>query len=116
MRVRDGRATVIGRPKGQSVSPDPHVGSTRCQPRRTISKEGFIATSPQYAPRTGTPARPVAIPISGGARWLIGAVVVSVLLYYFIGVDQGALSAFGNDMHIHEFVHDARHFLGFPCH
>jgi hypothetical protein len=27
-----------------------------------------------------------------------------------------AASAFGKDMHIHEFVHDARHFLGFPCH
>ena len=35
---------------------------------------------------------------------------------YFVGIDQGAISIFGADMHIHEFVHDARHFLGFPCH
>ncbi|MDN5995777.1 CbtB domain-containing protein [Acidipropionibacterium jensenii] len=48
--------------------------------------------------------------------WVIGAVVVALLLYYFIGVDQGAYSVFGNDMHIHEWVHDSRHFLGFPCH
>ncbi|CEI33263.1 CbtB domain-containing protein [Propionibacterium freudenreichii] len=48
--------------------------------------------------------------------WIVSAVVVALLLYYFIGVDQGAYSIFGNDMHIHEFVHDARHFLGFPCH
>lgn len=48
--------------------------------------------------------------------WVIGAVVVALLLYYFIGVDQGAYSIFGNDMHIHEWVHDSRHFLGFPCH
>jgi hypothetical protein len=26
------------------------------------------------------------------------------------------VSVFGDDLHIHEFVHDARHFLGFPCH
>jgi len=25
-------------------------------------------------------------------------------------------SVFGNDLHIHEFFHDGRHFLGFPCH
>ncbi|AZZ38429.1 CbtB-domain containing protein [Acidipropionibacterium jensenii] len=48
--------------------------------------------------------------------WVIGAFVVALLLYYFIGVDQGAYSVFGNDMHIHEWVHDSRHFLGFPCH
>ena len=44
------------------------------------------------------------------------AAVVALLVYYFIGVDQGALSVFGSDMHVHEFVHDGRHFLGFPCH
>ncbi|EUA52138.1 putative cobalt transporter subunit family protein [Mycobacterium xenopi 3993] len=35
---------------------------------------------------------------------------------YFVGIDQGAVSVFGNDSHVHEFVHDARHLLGFPCH
>ncbi len=48
--------------------------------------------------------------------WLIGASLVGLLLYYFIGIDQGATSIFGADTHIHEFVHDARHLLGFPCH
>jgi len=63
-------------------------------------------------------ARPqaVAIPVAETLPWLIGAVVVGLILYYFIGIDQGALSVFGGDTHIHEFVHDARHFLGFPCH
>jgi hypothetical protein len=63
-----------------------------------------------------TAARPVSLPLTSGTRWLVGAVLFAALLYYFIGVDQGALSVLGNDMHIHEFVHDARHFLGFPCH
>jgi hypothetical protein len=48
--------------------------------------------------------------------WLIGAAVVGLLLYYFVGIDQGATSVFGDNMYIHEFAHDARHFLGFPCH
>jgi len=47
---------------------------------------------------------------------MIGTVLVSLLLYYFIGIDQGGTSVFGSDTHIHEFVHDARHYLGFPCH
>ena len=61
-------------------------------------------------------ATPVALPGIRAALWLGGAVVVALLLYYFIGVDQGAVSVFGNDTHVHEFVHDARHFIGFPCH
>jgi hypothetical protein len=73
-----------------------------------------MATSPTYAPRAER--IPLAIGISSGTLWLTVPVVFSLLLYYFIGVDQGALSVFGNDMQIHEFVHDARHFLGFPCH
>lgn len=60
--------------------------------------------------------RPVAIPVSQTLPWLIGAAVIGLLLYYFIGIDQGATSVFGNNMVIHEFVHDSRHFLGFPCH
>ncbi|MDV9174313.1 CbtB-domain containing protein [Streptomyces sp. W16] len=48
--------------------------------------------------------------------WLVGTALIALAVYYFIGVDQGAVSVFGNDMHVHEFVHDARHFLGFPCH
>ena len=31
-------------------------------------------------------------------------------------MDQGATSVFGNNTYIHEFVHDARQLLGFPCH
>ncbi|CAM4071561.1 MULTISPECIES: CbtB domain-containing protein [Tsukamurella] len=54
--------------------------------------------------------------ISRRAVWLTAATVLAALAYYFIGIDQGAVSVFGNDTHIHEFFHDARHFLGFPCH
>jgi hypothetical protein len=48
--------------------------------------------------------------------WLVGTALVALAVYYFIGVDEGAVSAFGKSMLVHEFVHDSRHFLGFPCH
>ncbi|MFJ3894974.1 MULTISPECIES: CbtB domain-containing protein [unclassified Streptomyces] len=59
---------------------------------------------------------PVVLPVSKSILWLVGTALIALAVYYFIGVDQGAVSVFGNDMHVHEFVHDARHFLGFPCH
>ncbi len=50
------------------------------------------------------------------AVWLTATAFLALVVLYFIGMDQGATSVFGSDTHIHEFVHDARHLLGFPCH
>lgn len=50
------------------------------------------------------------------AVWLSTTAFLALLVLYFIGMDQGATSVFGDNMYIHEFVHDARHLLGFPCH
>jgi len=47
---------------------------------------------------------------------LLGTSILALLVYYFIGVDEGAMSVFGKSMVLHEFFHDGRHFLGFPCH
>ncbi len=60
--------------------------------------------------------RTIALSAAAAAAWLSGATVLALLIYYFVGIVQGAVSIFGDDMHVHEFVHDARHFLGFPCH
>ncbi len=68
------------------------------------------------APATLAQPRPVAIPIADTLPWLIGSALFGLLLYYFVGIDQGATSVFGDNMYIHEFVHDARHLLSFPCH
>jgi hypothetical protein len=59
---------------------------------------------------------PVVLPLPKAMLWLGGTVLLALALYYFVGIDQGATSVFGDNMYIHEFVHDARHFLGFPCH
>ncbi|KAA0022030.1 CbtB domain-containing protein [Antrihabitans cavernicola] len=69
-----------------------------------------------YAPQPGVSARPVTLAVPTTALLLIGTTLLALLVYYFIGIDQGAVSIFGTDNHVHEFVHDARHFLGFPCH
>jgi hypothetical protein len=43
-------------------------------------------------------------------------VFLAVAVYYLVGVDEGMTSVLGKTMVIHEWVHDSRHFLGFPCH
>jgi Probable cobalt transporter subunit (CbtB) len=66
------------------------------------------------AAATGT--RPVDLSAASAALWLAATAFLALLTLYFVGVDQGAVSLFGSDTHVHEFVHDARHLLGFPCH
>ena len=48
--------------------------------------------------------------------WLTLTAFLALLVIYFVGMDQGATSVFGSNTYVHEFVHDARHLLGFPCH
>jgi Na+/H+ antiporter NhaC len=47
--------------------------------------------------------------------YAVFAGVVCMLLIYFVGAEEGITSIFSG-MYVHEFVHDARHLLGFPCH
>ena len=61
-------------------------------------------------------SRPVDLSTARSALWLSGTLFLALLVYYFVGLDQGATSVFGSDTHVHEFLHDARHLLGFPCH
>ncbi len=44
---------------------------------------------------------------------LFGALLMLAL--YFVGAEEGATSVIPG-MYVHEFVHDGRHLLGFPCH
>jgi hypothetical protein len=71
------------------------------------------------SPRAQAPAgkvRAVDLSAASAALWLAGTVFLALLVIYFVGFDQGAVSIFGSDSHVHEFIHDARHLLGFPCH
>jgi hypothetical protein len=65
---------------------------------------------------TFAPASEVtAIPVRQILPWAIFAGLIAVLAVYFIGAEQGATAVF-NGAAIHEFLHDGRHLLGFPCH
>jgi Probable cobalt transporter subunit (CbtB) len=65
---------------------------------------------------TGTRTRSVDLSAASAAVWLAATTFLALLALYFVGIDQGAVSLLGGDSHVHEFVHDARHLLGFPCH
>ncbi|MFC0218927.1 hypothetical protein FHS82_003847 [Pseudochelatococcus lubricantis] len=60
-------------------------------------------------------AKPAVIPVSEILPWAVFAGLLSLLAIYFIGAEQGAVALFQGEF-IHEFVHDGRHLLGFPCH
>jgi len=47
---------------------------------------------------------------------LVGFAFLAAFAFYVIGMEEGATALFGKGMLIHEFVHDGRHLLGFPCH
>lgn len=49
------------------------------------------------------------------APWLIFGGLLLLLMIYFVGAEEGATSIV-KGMYVHEWVHDGRHLLGFPCH
>jgi hypothetical protein len=47
--------------------------------------------------------------------WVLFMGLFTLLVVYFVGAEEGAASLVPG-MAVHEFVHDGRHLLGFPCH
>ena len=41
--------------------------------------------------------------------------LLALIILYFVSSEQGATALFSGG-YVHEFVHDGRHLLGFPCH
>jgi hypothetical protein len=60
-------------------------------------------------------AEPIAIPVRELLPWAIFGGLLFLLAIYFVGAEEGATSLI-RGMYVHEFVHDGRHLLGFPCH
>ncbi|MFF3544118.1 CbtB-domain containing protein [Streptomyces platensis] len=58
---------------------------------------------------------PAPIPLKAIAPWALFFGVLMLVLLYFIGAEQGATSLLSGT-EVHEWVHDGRHLLGFPCH
>jgi len=58
---------------------------------------------------------PVRIPLREIAPWAFFVGLLALIALYFVTAEQGATAVFANTL-IHEFVHDGRHLLAFPCH
>ncbi|MYW63169.1 CbtB-domain containing protein [Streptomyces sp. SID8379] len=69
------------------------------------------------APAPGASATPVVAPISlkAIAPWAVFFGILMLVLLYFVGAEQGASAVISGES-VHEWLHDGRHLLGFPCH
>ena len=67
---------------------------------------------------TAVPSTEVAIPtipVQELAPWALFFGLLAVLALFFVSAEQGAFSLLSGTA-IHEWVHDGRHLLGYPCH
>jgi len=64
-----------------------------------------------FAPTT----RLAPIPVRDILPWLGFGGLLALLALYFVGAEQGATALISGHF-IHEYVHDGRHLLAFPCH
>jgi uncharacterized membrane protein YqhA len=71
-----------------------------------------MTTSTAFAPAV---AEPIIVLVRDILPWAIFVGLLALLAIYFVGAEQGATSLVPG-MYIHDFVHDGRHFLAFPCH
>ncbi len=76
-----------------------------------------MSNAPAFSAGIATPANdaPVPIPVREVLPWTVFIGLVLLIAIYFVGAEQGATSIISG-MYVHEFVHDGRHLLGFPCH
>ncbi|MFG2818318.1 CbtB domain-containing protein [Kitasatospora sp. NPDC048365] len=64
-----------------------------------------VADAPAIAP----------ISLKAVAPWALFVGMLMLVLLYFVGAEQGATALLSGEQ-VHEWVHDGRHLLGFPCH
>ena len=73
-----------------------------------VALDRHAAAGPAAAPA------PVASPRELLPYALFGGLVLMFIIY-FVGAEEGALSLISGRS-VHEFLHDPRHLLAFPCH
>jgi len=71
--------------------------------------ETIVASSP-----FAEAIHPPSISLRELGPWALFAAAL-LLLLYFVGLDEGAASLVPGHS-LHEWLHDGRHLLGFPCH
>lgn len=71
--------------------------------------EAALSTAP---PTSGALPK---LSITSVLPWLLFAALVFAVAVYFLGAEQGATALLKGTV-LHEWTHDGRHLLGFPCH
>ncbi|MFE0427413.1 CbtB-domain containing protein [Streptomyces sp. NPDC058953] len=69
-----------------------------------------LSQAPASAPVAVTP-----VSLKEIAPWAVFTGILALILLYFVGAEQGAVALVSGET-VHEWVHDGRHLLGFPCH
>jgi cobalt transporter subunit CbtB len=77
--------------------------------RRTLPPLSAVAAPAPAAPTIAP------VPLRQVLPWLLFAALLALVAMYFVGAEQGATSLL-NGTAVHEWTHDGRHLLGFPCH
>lgn len=72
-----------------------------------------IATLPEPASLPAPALAPLSV--REVLPWLVFAGLLMLLGWYFVSAEEGATSLIAGNA-VHEWVHDGRHLLGFPCH
>lgn len=54
-------------------------------------------------------------PVRQVLPWLLFAALLLLVCWYFVSAEEGATSLIAGNA-VHEWMHDGRHLLGFPCH
>jgi hypothetical protein len=63
----------------------------------------------------GAPVAVPPVPLRELLPWAVLFGLLAMVVIFFVSADQGAVSIPAGNA-IHEWVHDGRHLLGFPCH
>ncbi len=69
-----------------------------------------MSTNVISAPVVATP-----IPVGQYLPWAVFGSLLMLIALYFVSSEEGALHLLSG-VPVHEFLHDGRHLLGFPCH
>lgn len=72
------------------------------------------SAAPVAGSSVATPVIPT-VPLLSVGTWLVFVGLLAMLVIFFVSADQGAVSLPAGNA-VHEWVHDARHLLGYPCH
>lgn len=59
--------------------------------------------------------QPVSIPVREILPYAILVTVLALATLYFVSTDNSAMTLMAEG-YVHEFLHDGRHLMAFPCH